>query len=149
MRRVRCQATATLDAKGRLALPAPIRHGLAEDGVQSLVLSHHKGAIWAWTPQDFEQQVERPLLQADQFDQEVMDFVHAILAPAQDVDVDGAGRIRIPALLRDLAGITREVVVNSVLNRFEIWDKDRWDDRFKQSVDLTSRGSGMPRREAP
>ncbi|MCB9679794.1 MAG: division/cell wall cluster transcriptional repressor MraZ [Alphaproteobacteria bacterium] len=144
MLRVRCQANATLDAKGRLALPAPIRRALGEHGVDSLVLTFHKGAVWGWTAGDFEEHVERPLLARDPFDTDVMDFTHAILSPAQDVEIDSAGRVRVPPPLRDLAGLDKEVVVSSVLNRIEIWDKDTWESRFRTSVDRTDGRSGMP-----
>lgn len=148
MLRVRCQANATLDAKGRLALPAPIRRALAENGVEQLVLTFHKGALWGWTARDFEERVERPLAERDPFDTDVMDFAHSILAPAQDVDIDKAGRIRVPAPLRELGGLSKEVVVNSVLHRIEIWDRQAWDDRFRTSLDRTAGRSGMPRKEA-
>ncbi len=144
MLRVRCQANATLDAKGRMALPAPIRRALGSAGVDKLVLTFHKGAIWGWTEQDFEERVEKPLAQADPFDEEVRDFVDSILAPAQDVEIDKAGRIRIPPLLRELAGLRKEVTVNSVLHRIEIWDREAWEARFRTSLDRTANRSGMP-----
>ncbi|MFT4625242.1 MAG: MraZ protein [Myxococcota bacterium] len=144
MLRVRCQANATVDAKGRLALPAPIRRALVEAEQDQLVLTFHKGAVWGWTLRDFEERVERPLSDADPFDDQVMDFVHSLLSPAQDVDVDGQGRIRVPPPLRSLAGIERDVVVHSVMHRIEIWDRSAWDQRFKQSLHRTGERSGMP-----
>ena len=144
MLRVRCQANATLDAKGRLALPAPIRRALAEHNEGSLVLTFHKGAIWGWTSRDFEERVERPLAERDVFDEEVLDFTHSLLAPAQDVDVDGSGRIRIPAPLRELAGLSKDVVVSSILHRIEIWDREAWEQRFRASLERTADRSGMP-----
>lgn len=145
MLRVRCQANATVDAKGRLALPAPIRRALADAEQSKLVLTFHKGAVWGWTLEDFEERVEKPLSEADPFDEEVMDFVHSLLSPAQDVDLDGQGRIRIPPPLRELAGIDKDVVVHSVLHRVEIWDRAAWEGRFQQSLHRTRERSGMPR----
>ena len=147
MLRVRCQANSTLDSKGRLALPAPIRRALGEHGVDSLVLTFHKGSLWGWTAADFEERVERPMADRDPFDTEVMDFAHSLLAPAQDVDIDGSGRIRVPVPLRELAGLSKDVVVNSVLHRIEIWDRATWDERFRSSLDRTSNRSGMPGRD--
>lgn len=147
MLKVRCQVHATVDAKGRLALPAPLRRALGEADHTQLVLTYAKGAIWGWTPGEFEDTVERPMASRDPFADDVMDFSHALLAPAQDVDIDGQGRIRIPTPLRELAGVDREVVVNSLLNRIEIWDKAAWDERFRASLDRNRRASGMPRGE--
>lgn len=124
----------------------PLRKAVAGQSAQALVFTFCKGALWGWTPDDFEVTVEAPLVDADPFDDEVMDFVHALLAPAQEVPVDGHGRVRIPLPLRELAGLEREVVINCVLNRIEVWDRARWDERFKASMERVRHRSGMPRR---
>ena len=145
MLRVRCQAAATLDDKGRLALPAVLRRAFALHDVDGLVLTFHEGAIWAWTPDVFEATIERPLSEQDPFNPNVLQFTHAILAPAQDVDVDKQGRIRVPPLLRELAGLQREVVVNSLGNRIEIWDKASWQAHFEKVLRAVPGLDGMPR----
>ena len=148
MLKVRCQAHATLDVKGRLALPSPLRRALEDAGVASLVLTFSNESVWGWEPTVFEEKVEKPMLAADPFAPDVMDFAHALLAPAQDVEVDGQGRIRIPPPLRDLAGLDKDVVVNSFLDRVEIWDRARWEERFKQSLARGGGARGMPGRGA-
>lgn len=145
MLRVRCQATATLDDKGRLALPAVLRRALAKYDVNSLVLTFYGGALWGWTPDVFEQSIEGPIAEQDPFDPSVAQFSHAILAPAQDLELDRQGRIRIPPMLRKLAGLDREVVVNSLGNRLEVWDKAAWDERFDACLQAAPGLSGMPR----
>lgn len=145
MLQVRCQASATIDVKGRIALPAALRRALSVADVHSLVFTFHRGAVWGWTSDVFERTVERPLAEADPFNIEVMDFAHALLAPAQDVEVDKQGRTRIPLPLRKLAGLHREVVVNSIVNRIEIWDKTIWEARFEESLKRAQSFSGMPR----
>lgn len=146
MLKVRCQAKASLDAKGRLALPAPLRRSLDVNRVGSLVLSCYRGAIWGWTPEDFERDVESRMEGVDQFSPEVMDFVHAVLAVAEEVDVDKNGRVRVPAELREIAGLEKEVKVFSVLNRIEIWDLGRWKERFLEASAQVPRLGGMPTR---
>ena len=145
MRRVRCQAELTVDSKGRLALPKPIRAALDQDGIPPLVLAFHKGAIWAWTRDLFERRIEGPLADADPFDEEVMTFAHALLSTATDVEVDGQGRIRLPPKLRRYARIDKNVVVHSIVDHFEIWDRAAWDARFEEALHLQRTMSGMPR----
>lgn len=145
MLRVRCQAHATLDAKGRLALPAALRRALSEADQPSLVLTFFKGSLWGFTSAEFEETIERPLSQRDPFADDVRAFTDALIAPSQEVEIDNAGRIRIPAPLRELAGLDKEVVINSVLNRVEIWDKDAWERRFAESLAATASASGMPK----
>jgi MraZ protein len=146
MLRVRCQAEVKVDAKGRAPLPAKIRKALVESGNTELVLAYHRGAVWGWTREHFENKVEGPLADADQFDVEVMDLAHALLSTAQDVELDNQGRIRIPARLRLLANLGREVIVHSIVNRIEIWDTAAWDARFTESVHSSGARSGMPGR---
>jgi len=145
MLKVRCQANATLDVKGRVALPAPVRRALREAELSSLVLTFHRDCLWCWAPEDFEA-IEAHLEECDPFDEDVMDFVHAVLAPAQDVEIDKQGRIRIPPRLRELADLGKDVVIHSLLNRIEIWARDGWESRFRQSLERRSRTSGMPQR---
>lgn len=144
MLKVRCQAHATLDDKGRLALPSPLRVALAGAKIERLVLVFNHGAVWGWDETTFAERVEGPMLEADPFAQDVLDFSHALLATAQDADIDGQGRIRVPQLLRELGGLDKEVVVNSLLDRVEIWDKVRWEERFQQSLSRAGQMSGMP-----
>jgi len=42
------------------------------------------------------------------------------------VFLDRQGRVTIPAALREYAGMTGDIIVRGVINRIEIWDKDRW-----------------------
>ena len=44
-----------------------------------------------------------------------------------EVDVDSAGRITIPARLREYANLTGDVVVNGMLTYVEIWDRDTFE----------------------
>lgn len=145
MLRVRCQANATLDAKGRLALPAVLRRALDKHDVGSLVVTFHRGALWGWTPEVFERTIEGPIADQDPFDPAVQQFTHAVLAPAQDLEIDRQGRIRIPQPLRELAGLHKDVVVNSLGNRLEIWDRASWDAYFQRCLDAAPSLSGMPR----
>ena len=41
------------------------------------------------------------------------------------------GRILIPSNLRELAGLNKEVMLVGSLTRFEIWDRTKWEEEFK------------------
>lgn len=148
MLKVRCQADAKLDEKGRLALPAALKHAMREEGVTGLVLAYHKGALWGWTPEDFAERIEGPIAARDPFADDVIDMVHALISTAQDVKVDPLGRVLIPQKLRELADLSRDIVVHSVVDRVEIWDAPRWNDRFREALDRRAVASGMPKGSA-
>ena len=147
MLRVHCQSNATVDQKGRLALPRPLRTALEEATVDRLVVTFSGESLWAFTPDDFYERIEAPLEQGDVWDEDVQDWVHAVLAPAQDVNVDKQGRILLPPMLRELAGMDRDVVVNSVQRRLEIWDRTAWTEHFANVMkNRPKRMRGLPRR---
>ena len=149
--KVRCQQHVTIDAKGRLALPAPIRRALEEMEQTSLVLTSASGpdgdAVWGWTEADYEASVESRMEEMDPFATEVQDFAHSIMASAQDMEVDRQGRIRIPPSLRDAAGLDRECVVFVVLGHIEIWDKVTWEKRAENARARQQARRGMPGRQ--
>lgn len=60
-------------------------------------------------------------------DKEVRQFTRFFLAGAASVEVDKQGRILLPSVLRDFAGITKDTVLIGVGSRIEIWSKDRWE----------------------
>jgi MraZ protein len=46
----------------------------------------------------------------------------------KEVAIDGdSGRLQIPKNLVDFAGIEKEVVLNAVFDKIEIWDKDKYE----------------------
>lgn len=134
MLRVRCQATATLDDKGRVALPAPIKKALADAGVSQLVLICQDDAIKAYIPADFEAAIEAPLRNVDPRSPEYRAFVDAYVRWAQDAEIDGQGRVRIPPDLRADANLGRELIVSVVLGHVEISDKSRVEERRKSAL---------------
>ena len=68
-----------------------------------------------------------------------------MMSTANDVELDGQGRLRVPPTLRELAGLSKECVVHVLLGHVEIWDKKAWDQRFQDSLHAArARRSGMP-----
>lgn len=126
-------------------MPRPIRAALEEDGDPPLVLAFQKGAIWLWTREDFERTIEAPLAAADPFDDDVIAFTHAVLSTATDAEVDGQGRVRLPPHLRGYAKIQKDVVVHSIVDHVEIWDRDAWDRRFEEALKRHGEMSGLPK----
>ena len=126
----RCQVELKLDEKGRIALPARLRKRLRDAGINKLVLTFYDGGIRGFLPADFDRLVESPLRELDAFDPLAQDLHHTVLAGAEDCPVDRQGRLRLPPLLRGEAGLERDLVLHSILDWIEIWDRDRWRERL-------------------
>lgn len=61
------------------------------------------------------------------------------IGSATDVEIDGASRVLVPAELRDWAGLKDDVLFMGVGDRFELWDKARYDAAEASTID-----SGLP-----
>ena len=116
----------TIDPKGRLSIPSRFRDDLVARGTDTLVLTEADECLWAF-PLDEWEQFEQKLRQQSQFSADVRSVVRMTVASAKDCPVDRAGRTLIPPELRQYARLNKEVVLAGTLNRFEIWDRERWD----------------------
>ena len=73
------------------------------------------------------------------FNPRTRDLQRLLVGNASDVEIDGAGRILIPAPLRKFAGLEKDVALVGQGARFELWDEAKWDGADGQ-VDRAERG---------
>ncbi len=126
----------TIDAKGRMAVPAKYR-GQLEKGA---VISKGKGTcLSVYTMQRWEEKSEE--LVAGKTSEELRDFERRIYPSASEVELDAQGRLVIPARLRGFAGLDSEVTVAGVRDHFEIWDRATWQE---YEAKLEQEGDGNP-----
>ena len=111
----------TIDAKGRLAVPAKFRAQMDKGAVISkgmgVCLSVYSMERW---------EAKSTELASGKTSDELRDFERRIYPSASEVELDGQGRIVIPAKLRGYAGLGNEVTVAGVRDHFEIWDRTGW-----------------------
>ena len=111
----------TIDAKGRMAVPARFRAQMDRGSVISkgmgVCLSVYTRERWD------EKSAE---LVSGKTSEELRDFERRIYASASEVELDGQGRMSIPAKLRAYARLEGDVTVAGVRDHFEIWDRATW-----------------------
>ncbi len=131
-----------MDDKGRTAFPATFRTSLEKQGAADRVMvtqSFHDDCLVAMTEQDFLAQAEK-IKQLPPSNPAVIRFKRFFIAPAMLVTVDKAGRVNVPKELREYAGLEREVMWVGVLERVELWSKQRWDENnARHKNDATER----------
>ncbi len=66
------------------------------------------------------------LARASPTQQDVRAFNRLFYAQAEWAEVDSQGRVRIPTLLAQTAGISGEAVLLGVQDHLELWDQTRW-----------------------
>ena len=110
----------TLDAKGRLFIPAKLREQLGDSFVVTKGLDD---CLFVY-PQEAWDELEHKIRQLPM--SKSRSLQRFFLSSAADVTVDRQGRIVIPPVLRSYAGLERDVVVIGVGERAELWDARRW-----------------------
>lgn len=127
----------SLDAKGRLILPAKFRAPL-EDGA---VLSIGKQRCLAVYPRDVWREMSENADSKTRDDDETraakaLTMARTMFALAMPVTPDGQGRIAISDGLRDYAQLDKKVVVTGALTRIEIWDEARWAQEKERGAEM-------------
>ncbi len=114
----------TIDPKGRIIIPARFRNVLKADDEYGAVVSIKDGCLYAFTFSEWKQ-LEKKILAAKSAAMEK--FKRFFLGNACPLKCDKQDRILLPQSLRTYAGIEKDIVLVGVLDRFEIWARERWD----------------------
>ena len=114
--------TPKLDDKGRIILPAKFRDELA-DGV--VITRGQEHCLYVFSAKEF-QDVHDKVRQAPVTSEEARRYLRVFLSGASDETPDKQGRVLVPALLREYADLTKELVIIGVGSRAEIWDAAAW-----------------------
>lgn len=120
----------TIDAKGRLFIPARFRQGLGDRFVLTKGLD---GCLFAY-PQTEWDILEQKMKSLPFTKGDARAFVRFFFSGASECEVDKQGRILIPANLRDYAHLEKNVVVIGVSARVEIWDIGQWENYSLQAA---------------
>jgi len=117
-----------LDPKGRISLPARFRAAF-DDGAY-LTLGQD-GCLFAFPRAEWDRR-SREVRDLPLSDATGRAYARMIFGKAEEVDLDGQGRLLIPQRLRSEAGIDKEAVIVGVLDRMEIWDRATYE-RYEQT----------------
>lgn len=112
----------TLDAKGRVSLPRKFRDGI---GSRLVVSKGLENCLYVYPAEGYRAFLET-LLAASDFDRNSRAVRRFFTAGASEVDIDGAGRVALAPVLREFAGLKKDVVVAGVADHLEIWDAEAW-----------------------
>ena len=121
----------SVDAKGRIIMPAKFREILGEEFVVTKGLD---GCLFVYPNKEWEN-IENKFREIPLTTKDARKFTSFFFAGADDCEVDRQGRVLIPSVLREFAGLNKEVVLVGVLNRIEIWSKERWQENEYDDMD--------------
>lgn len=119
----------TIDAKGRISIPARYRTALKEEneGVSWYCLAWAKECLRIFTKGKFEA-LEKQWKQSLAPNRAASRFERGMFSLAEPLDSDEKGRIPLPKLLMDQVGLApgTPIVIAGVRNRLEIWEREAW-----------------------
>ena len=122
----------TIDAKGRVSIPAKFRELLAEKKDDRLILTNFDRCLVAYPYEEWRTLEERAS-SLSMVKKEVKAFQRFFISGATECPIDRLGRILIPPTLREYARLEKNVVFTGMLKKFEIWSKERWLEEIKSS----------------
>lgn len=116
----------TIDAKGRVSIPAGFRTQLMSGTDEAPILTNADSHLELF-PFDDWCAYEKEILSVSAFDPDARSFARMVVSGATPCPIDGQGRILVPPPLREFAALEREVTIAGVGPRIELWDKTRFD----------------------
>jgi MraZ protein len=114
----------TLDGKGRITVPARWRDVLMSAVQGQMMVSKSHVRCLSLFPRPVWDQFETRL---NALPASADGLRRLYIGSATEAAIDGASRLLLPPELRAWAGLEREVVFMGLGNRFELWDKSRYD----------------------
>ena len=121
---------ATLDAKGRFLLPAGLKKQFPEEEGNLFVINRGFEQCLALYPMKSWEPLFAEINKLNEFDPKARQFRRHFLNGATQVEPDTAGRLLIPPNLKDHAGLQKDIVLVSAVNKIEIWDSSKYHQLF-------------------
>lgn len=119
-----------IDAKGRMVMPTRYRDRLQEESCGRVVMTIDTDErclllypIQAW------EVIESKLAQLPSFNPQARRIQRLLIGHATESELDSNGRVLLPTLLRDYAGLKKEAVLVGQGKKFELWDEKHWQER--------------------
>ncbi|MEX0360337.1 division/cell wall cluster transcriptional repressor MraZ [Flagellimonas sp.] len=123
------------DTKGRVILPISLKNQLLPVLNDGFVIkrSVFQQCLELYPKQEFDVLMQK-VMKKSKINRKYDAFVRNFVAGMKELSVDGdTGRIQIPRNLVEYAGIEKEVVLNAVFDKIEIWSKDKYEKVLAES----------------
>lgn len=120
----------TLDAKGRISIPARYKQGLLEksNGILVATIDTEELCLLLYPLPEWEQ-IEQKIETLPSFNRTARRIQRLLLGYATELDMDSHGRILLPPLLREYAHLEKQAVLIGQGKKFELWDEAQWTKR--------------------
>ena len=117
----------TIDPKGRLIVPTKFREQLGE---AFILAKGNDGCLAIYTMEAWGAVLEK--IKALPGNEEIRDYIRKLVGTSAEGVTDKQGRVLVPAHLRAHAGLDKDVVVAGLIDKIEVWDKEKWNERTRK-----------------
>ena len=118
----------TLDEKGRILFPSKLRNELFGENEKNvlIVTQSFDHCLWLYTLEEWKVLSSKIMETASPFNRQNRLVLRTLIAPAQEVELDKAGRLSIPQSLREYAGLSKDCVILGINKYMELWDAETY-----------------------
>ncbi len=128
----------TVDAKGRVNIPAKFRKALSVDNEETFVITRGMDAcVWVY-PIVVWQKIENDLKNLSSLSAINRTFVRNTVRYATPLIDDGQGRIQLTTNLINYAGLNKKTLIIGMVNKIEIWNPERLKEIDKKNMKIDS-----------
>ena len=117
----------TIDAKGRVIIPARFRDVIRADGADGLMISRMDSCLVGFTFNEW-RNIESKILAMAEKNDNMRRFRRVFIGGSFECSCDKQDRILVPPSLRQYAQLEKEIVLVGVLDHFELWSRDNYDE---------------------
>jgi MraZ protein len=117
-----------VDVKGRLMFPSAFKGQLGSALSEGFVIkrSIFRKCLELYPMAEWTRESER-INKLNRFVKKNVDFIRKFMAGVKHVELDSTGRLLIPKDLIKYGGISKEIMLASVVNKIEIWDRAEYE----------------------
>ncbi|MGB0446326.1 MAG: division/cell wall cluster transcriptional repressor MraZ [Pseudomonadales bacterium] len=137
--------TINIDAKGRMAMPMRFRDmcTLVSAGKLVITIDTEEACLMIYPLPEWEL-IQAKLEQLPSFNPEARRIQRLLIGHATDVELDGNGRILLPAVLRDYAQLDKKAILLGQGKKIELWSESLWNGRRDEYLQIASKASELP-----
>jgi MraZ protein len=121
----------SLDEKGRLLIPARMRTEVA--GNEIILTRGVENCLWMFPPEEWKTFSENLIGSTSLFQEKARLIQRRMIAPAQETEIDKAGRIVIPQTLREYADLKKDCLILGLKKYMEIWSETAYQEYLAEN----------------
>lgn len=127
----------TLDEKGRILFPARLRNELfaESDRCVLIVTQSFDHCLWLYTLDEWKSISAKIMERASPFNARNSLVLRHFIAPAQEIELDKAGRLSVPQALREYARLSKDCVILGINRYMELWDAETYAGYLEENED--------------